>query len=96
MGWPPLVSSFYASSPFYITFQEVAALQRLTTRLKAIIGSSTGVYHDMSVHMDALEKMVRMRGGLQQLGWDGVLQMFISWWVTTRNKLPVLKVTYGG
>lgn len=41
--------------------------------------SSTGIYHDMSVHMDALEKMVRMRGGLQQLGWDGVLQMFISW-----------------
>lgn len=34
---------------------------------------------DLQIHMEALAKMVELRGGLQQLGWGGVLHMFISW-----------------
>ncbi len=34
---------------------------------------------DLQIHMNALAKMVEMRGGLGALGWDGVLHMFISW-----------------
>ena len=30
--------------------------------------------------MNGLQKMVYLRGGLQSLGWDGVLHMFISWY----------------
>lgn len=29
--------------------------------------------------MEALTKMVDLRGGLDSLGWSGVLHMFISW-----------------
>ncbi|CAD6577550.1 MAG: hypothetical protein ASARMPRED_008317 [Alectoria sarmentosa] len=45
----------------------------------AAMETTTGNQHDLSVHMDGLDKMVTIRGGLQQLGWDGVLQLFISW-----------------
>lgn len=34
---------------------------------------------ELKIHMNALTKMVYLRGGLQQLGWSGVLHMFISW-----------------
>ena len=34
---------------------------------------------ELHIHMNALTRMVRLRGGLQQLGWAGVLHMFISW-----------------
>lgn len=29
--------------------------------------------------MNALERMVAMRGGLGELGWGGVLHMIIAW-----------------
>ena len=38
-----------------------------------------GNFEDMRIHMNGLVKMVEMRGGLQELGWNGVLHMFISW-----------------
>ena len=31
--------------------------------------------------MKGLQRMVYMRGGLNRLGWDGVLHMFISWYL---------------
>lgn len=34
---------------------------------------------NLQIHMDGLAEMVKMRGGLQELGWSGVLRMFISW-----------------
>lgn len=77
---------FHTPSPLIHSSSRALSLISLIIRLQ----SATGTHHDLSVHMDALEKMVRMRGGLQQLGWDGVLQMFISWWVTTRNKIGIV------
>ena len=38
-----------------------------------------GNYKELRIHMDGLQRMVNMRGGLQSLGWGGVLHMFISW-----------------
>ncbi len=38
-----------------------------------------GDCEELRIHMYALAKMVKMRGGLQELGWGGVLLMFISW-----------------
>ena len=34
---------------------------------------------EMQIHLNALERMVQMRGGLQELGMDGALQMTIKW-----------------
>ncbi|MCJ1314004.1 hypothetical protein MMC25_007684 [Agyrium rufum] len=39
----------------------------------------SGNYVAMVMHMDALEKMVKLRGGLRALGMDGILHMLISW-----------------
>ena len=30
--------------------------------------------------MNGLKRLVHMRGGLQSLGWDGILHTFISWY----------------
>ena len=38
-----------------------------------------GNHKELRIHMNGLVKMVEMRGGLQELGWNGVLHMFISW-----------------
>ncbi|PNS18413.1 hypothetical protein CAC42_6230 [Sphaceloma murrayae] len=37
---------------------------------------NTEVFH---AHMDGLERIVRMRGGLPELGWDGLLERMILW-----------------
>lgn len=33
---------------------------------------------DLQIHVEALAKIVELRGGLQLLGWSGILQIFIS------------------
>jgi hypothetical protein len=35
----------------------------------------------MKIHMNALAQMVRIRGGLEQLGLGGILHMFITRWL---------------
>ena len=52
-----------------------------------------GNYSELTVHMDALRALVRMRGGLQQLGWNGVLHTFISWSVTAHTS-PTARVSH--
>ncbi|KAL2041304.1 hypothetical protein N7G274_005686 [Stereocaulon virgatum] len=47
----------------------------MLTALERISGSQ----EDLRIHMTALQRMVSMRGGLQRLGWEGVLHMFIAW-----------------
>lgn len=47
----------------------------MLTALESISGS----HEDLRIHMDALQRMISMRGGLQRLGWEGVLHMFIAW-----------------
>ena len=47
----------------------------MLTALESISGS----HEDLRIHMDALQRMVSMWGGLQRLGWEGVLHMFIAW-----------------
>ena len=34
---------------------------------------------EMQIHVTAMVKMVKMRGGLDRLGWHGVLQMILLW-----------------
>ena len=41
---------------------------------------------ELRLHMNALERMVNLRGGLQSLGWNGVLSMFIGWFVNSVNR----------
>lgn len=83
-AWRPLFST--SQTHFHVVFKDVSAPLRLTARPS----EHDRNYHELSVHMSALERMVRMRGGLQQLGWDGILQMFISWWVAPRNETWIL------
>lgn len=45
----------------------------------AAMESFLGNCKELRVHMNGLQRMVYMRGGLHSLGWDGVLRMFISW-----------------
>ncbi|CAD6580673.1 MAG: hypothetical protein ASARMPRED_000295 [Alectoria sarmentosa] len=45
----------------------------------AAMESILGNYKELRIHMSGLQTMVHMRGGLQSLGWGGVLHMFISW-----------------
>lgn len=54
----------------------------------------TGNLDELRIHLSAVAKMVKMRGGLQNLGWQGVLQMFLSWWVqlTTRQQFRVFPI----
>ncbi|KAF2009113.1 hypothetical protein BU24DRAFT_415457 [Aaosphaeria arxii CBS 175.79] len=46
--------------------------------LLAATGNITGDFRDTLVHWEALQRMVRIRGGLQALGWDGALAMILS------------------
>lgn len=39
-----------------------------------------GNYKELRIHMNGLQRLVYMRGGLQSLGWDGILHTFISWY----------------
>lgn len=41
----------------------------------------TGTVQNITLHMNALKRMVEIRGGLANLGWKGTLRMFISWYV---------------
>lgn len=43
-----------------------------------------GNLKDLNLHMDALKKMVTLKGGLQALGMHGVLHMLISWYLVPR------------
>lgn len=45
----------------------------------AAMESILGNYKEFQIHINGLQRMVYMRGGLQSLGWDGVLHMFIAW-----------------
>lgn len=45
------------------------------------IQNVTGAVENITLHMNALKRMVEMRGGLANLGWRGTLHMFISWCV---------------
>ena len=38
-----------------------------------------GNFRAMEIHMNAVEKMVRLRGGLDKLGMESVLHMMVSW-----------------
>ena len=38
-----------------------------------------GNYKELRIHVNGLQKLVNMRGGVQSLGWGGVLHKFISW-----------------
>ena len=40
------------------------------------------------IHMQALAKMVELRGGLSRLGWNGALGMFICWCILFTRWLP--------
>ena len=40
--------------------------------------SISGKYKDLRIHLNALERMIGMRGGFRSLGWHGVLHAFIS------------------
>lgn len=55
-------------------------------KLIEIFQGVNGNCKDLRIHMDALAEMVKMRGGLQGLGWSGVLHMFISWLVLSETK----------
>lgn len=50
---------------------------------KLMIGNS----EEVKIHMDALEKMVGIRGGFPALGMHGVLHMVVAWYVTPSNSL---------
>ena len=39
----------------------------------------TGDLVEMQMHMNALERMVELRGGLHTLGMDGILQIVVKW-----------------
>lgn len=41
-----------------------------------------GTVENSVVHMDALVKMVNMRGGLENLGMHGILKRMVLWYVT--------------
>lgn len=51
-----------------------------------------GNYKELRIHMDGLQRMVYMRGGLHELGWGHILHMFISWYFIP---LPWLSVENG-
>lgn len=42
---------------------------------------------EMQMHLDALENMIRTRGGIETLGMDGVLQMSIKWFFSQHRTL---------
>lgn len=41
--------------------------------------SSNGSVESMLIHMDGLERMVRMRGGIQNGGFPMIVQRMIAW-----------------
>lgn len=46
--------------------------------------STNGTKESMLVHMDGLEKMVQMRGGLLDGGFPAIVQRLIGWLDATR------------
>ncbi|KAI4126627.1 MAG: hypothetical protein LQ347_004909 [Umbilicaria vellea] len=53
----------------------IGALLMCTDEKKLMNGN----FEELKIHLDALEKMVRMRGGYKALGMSGVLHMVASW-----------------
>ncbi|KAL6715821.1 hypothetical protein ACLMJK_006782 [Lecanora helva] len=47
--------------------------------MMASMESISGNYEELKVHMGALRRMVSIRGGLENLGWEGILHMLLSW-----------------
>lgn len=52
----------------------------LTCLLKNVLGNSSA----STVHMEGLKRMVDLRGGIQALGFKGVLQRMVLWYVIAR------------
>jgi hypothetical protein len=44
----------------------------------SLMQNITGQVDEDYVHRKAMQKMVQMRGGLQELGWEGALAMLLS------------------
>ena len=61
------------------TIVKVVSLFIIRLRLQILVQSLCANYDEFRIHMNALQQMVKMRGGLKQLGWGGVLHMFLSW-----------------
>jgi hypothetical protein len=48
--------------------------KKLTDRMKNITGNVEGD----QIHWKAIQKMLKTRGGLQALGWNGALELLLS------------------